>query len=164
MVKFDVEGGQNVEVSKKIKCEKPLVEQLEIMEDSALAFIEIYESYVDYFKNADLALYYSSRHSVTHDPDFEAPEGFYEWRQMEINRRNVEILLSLDVFFDKLTDTQRERFYNALITVFDCRFDAQTEAYGPGNETKHTDFVVSRREQRGMDWDYIYERASSEGN
>lgn len=32
MVKFDVEGGQNVEVSKKIKCEKPLVSQLEIME------------------------------------------------------------------------------------------------------------------------------------
>lgn len=32
MVKFDVEGGQNVEVSKKIKCEKPLVRQLEIME------------------------------------------------------------------------------------------------------------------------------------
>ena len=32
MVKFDVEGGQNVEVSKKIKCEKPLAEQLEIME------------------------------------------------------------------------------------------------------------------------------------
>ena len=33
MVKFDVEGGQNVEVSKKIKCEKPLIEQLEIMEE-----------------------------------------------------------------------------------------------------------------------------------
>ncbi|MGN0633007.1 MAG: pyruvate formate lyase family protein [Oscillospiraceae bacterium] len=33
MVKFDVEGGQNVEVSKKIKCEKPLVRQLEIMEE-----------------------------------------------------------------------------------------------------------------------------------
>lgn len=32
MVQFDVEGGQNVEVSKKIKCEKPLVRQLEIME------------------------------------------------------------------------------------------------------------------------------------
>lgn len=32
MVKFDVEGGQNVEVSKKIKCEKTLVQQLEIME------------------------------------------------------------------------------------------------------------------------------------
>ena len=32
MVKFDVEGGQNVEVSRKIKCEKPLVTQLEIME------------------------------------------------------------------------------------------------------------------------------------
>lgn len=32
MVKFDVEGGQNVEVSKKIKCEKPLLRQLEIME------------------------------------------------------------------------------------------------------------------------------------
>lgn len=32
MVKFDVEGGQNVEVSKKIKCEKSLTEQLEIME------------------------------------------------------------------------------------------------------------------------------------
>lgn len=33
MVKFDVEGGQNVEVSKKIKCEKPLIRQLEIMEE-----------------------------------------------------------------------------------------------------------------------------------
>lgn len=32
MVKFDVEGGQNVEVSRKIKCEKPLIRQLEIME------------------------------------------------------------------------------------------------------------------------------------
>ena len=32
MVKFDVEGGQNVEVSKKISCEKSLEEQLEIME------------------------------------------------------------------------------------------------------------------------------------
>lgn len=32
MVQFDVEGGQNVEVSKKIKCEKPLIRQLEIME------------------------------------------------------------------------------------------------------------------------------------
>lgn len=32
MVKFDVEGSQNVEVSKKIKCEKPLLRQLEIME------------------------------------------------------------------------------------------------------------------------------------
>ena len=33
MIKFDVEGGQNVEVSKKIRCEKPLAEQLEIMEE-----------------------------------------------------------------------------------------------------------------------------------
>lgn len=32
MAKFDVEGAQNVEVSVKIPCEKPLVEQLEIME------------------------------------------------------------------------------------------------------------------------------------
>ncbi len=32
MVKFDIEGAQNVEVSKKIPCEKSLVEQLEIME------------------------------------------------------------------------------------------------------------------------------------
>lgn len=32
MVKFDVEGSQNVEVSKKIPCEKSLVRQLEIME------------------------------------------------------------------------------------------------------------------------------------
>lgn len=32
MVKFDVEGSQNVEVSRKIACEKPLVRQLEIME------------------------------------------------------------------------------------------------------------------------------------
>ena len=32
MVKFDVEGAQNVEVSKKLPCEKPLTEQLEIME------------------------------------------------------------------------------------------------------------------------------------
>ena len=33
MVKFDVEGSQNVEVSKKIPCEKSLVRQLEIMEE-----------------------------------------------------------------------------------------------------------------------------------
>ena len=32
MVSFDIEGAQNVEVSKKIPCEKPLIEQLEIME------------------------------------------------------------------------------------------------------------------------------------
>lgn len=32
MVEFDIEGSQNVEVSKKIPCEKPLMEQLEIME------------------------------------------------------------------------------------------------------------------------------------
>ena len=32
MAKFDVEGAQNVEVSRKIPCEKPLTEQLEIME------------------------------------------------------------------------------------------------------------------------------------
>lgn len=41
MVKFDVEGGQNVEVSKKIKCEKPLVRQLEIMEE----YTEIHRKY-----------------------------------------------------------------------------------------------------------------------
>lgn len=33
MVKFDVEGSQNVEVSEKIPCEKSLVRQLEIMEE-----------------------------------------------------------------------------------------------------------------------------------
>ena len=32
MVNFDVEGSQNVEVSRKIQCEKPLLRQLEIME------------------------------------------------------------------------------------------------------------------------------------
>ena len=32
MAKFDVEGAQNVEVSKKLPCEKPLDRQLEIME------------------------------------------------------------------------------------------------------------------------------------
>ena len=32
MVKFDVNGAQNVEVSKKLPCEKPLEKQLEIME------------------------------------------------------------------------------------------------------------------------------------
>ena len=32
MANFNVEGAQNVEVSKKIPCEKPLTEQLEIME------------------------------------------------------------------------------------------------------------------------------------
>lgn len=32
MVKFDIEGSQNVEVSKKIPCQKTLTEQLEIME------------------------------------------------------------------------------------------------------------------------------------
>ena len=33
MAKFNVEGAQNVEVSQKIPCEKPLVRQLEIMEE-----------------------------------------------------------------------------------------------------------------------------------
>lgn len=33
MVKFDVDGAQNVEVSVKIPCEKSLEEQLEIMEE-----------------------------------------------------------------------------------------------------------------------------------
>lgn len=33
MVKFDVEGGQNVEVSVKIDCEKTLIQQLDIMEE-----------------------------------------------------------------------------------------------------------------------------------
>ena len=33
MVAFNVEGAQNVEVSKKIPCEKPLLKQLEIMEE-----------------------------------------------------------------------------------------------------------------------------------
>lgn len=33
MVKFDVNGAQNVEVSKKVPCEKPMLEQLEIMEE-----------------------------------------------------------------------------------------------------------------------------------
>jgi len=33
MVKFDVDGAQNVEVSVKIPCEKSLKEQLEIMEE-----------------------------------------------------------------------------------------------------------------------------------
>jgi len=32
MANFDVETAQNVEISKKIPCEKPLIEQLEIME------------------------------------------------------------------------------------------------------------------------------------
>ena len=32
MVKFDVDGAQNVEVSKKLPCEKPLREQFEIMQ------------------------------------------------------------------------------------------------------------------------------------
>ncbi len=32
MVKFNVDGAQNVEVSRKIPCQKPLAEQLEIME------------------------------------------------------------------------------------------------------------------------------------
>lgn len=139
--------------------------RLERLDDSTLAFIEIYESYIDYFENADLALYYSSMSKVASNSEFEAPEGFDNWlKKMERSRRNVEVLISLDVFFDKLTDAQRERFYNAMITVFDCRFDAQTEAYGPGNETKHSDFDVSRREQHGMDWDYVYERTSSEGD
>lgn len=141
------------------------LKQLEELDDSTLAFIEIYESYIDYFENADLALYYSSMSKVAFDPEFEAPEGFDYWlKTMDRSRRNVEVLISLDVFFDKLTDAQRERFYNALITVFDCRFDAQTEAYGAGNETKHTDFDASRREQHGMDWDYVYERTGSDGN
>ena len=32
MVKFNIETAQNVEISKKIPCELPLMEQLEIME------------------------------------------------------------------------------------------------------------------------------------
>ena len=32
MAKFDINGAQNVEVSKKIPCEKPLEEQLRIMQ------------------------------------------------------------------------------------------------------------------------------------
>ncbi len=37
MVKFDVNGAQNVEVSKKLPCEKPLEKQLEIMEQYTAA-------------------------------------------------------------------------------------------------------------------------------
>ncbi|MEA5003209.1 MAG: pyruvate formate lyase family protein [Christensenella sp.] len=37
MVKFDVNGAQNVEVSKKFPCEKPLIKQLEIMEQYTAA-------------------------------------------------------------------------------------------------------------------------------
>ena len=32
MANFNVEGAQNVEISKKLPCEKPLIVQLEIME------------------------------------------------------------------------------------------------------------------------------------
>mgnify|MGYP000323171365 CR=1 FL=1 len=32
MANFNVEGAQNVEISKKIPCCKPLLEQIEIME------------------------------------------------------------------------------------------------------------------------------------
>lgn len=41
MVQFDVDGAQNVEVSKKIPCEKPLLQQLEIME----AYTETHRKY-----------------------------------------------------------------------------------------------------------------------
>ncbi len=41
MVNFDIEGGQNVEVSIKIKCEKSLVQQLEIMEQ----YTQIHKKY-----------------------------------------------------------------------------------------------------------------------
>lgn len=42
-VKFDVNGAQNVEVSVKVPCEKPLEEQLEIME----AYTEAHRSHAD---------------------------------------------------------------------------------------------------------------------
>ncbi len=46
MVEFDVEGSQNVEVSKKIPCEKPLLRQLEIMEE----YTRIHKKYEGYSK------------------------------------------------------------------------------------------------------------------
>jgi len=141
----------------------PELKQLEEMDDGALAFVEIYESYIDYFENAELAQLYSSYHNKAYDPDFEVAEGFDEWREMELNRRNTEILLSMQPFFEQMDDDLRERFYKAMITVFDLRFDAQTEAYGAGNETKHSDFDISRREMCGLDWEYVYERPSPDG-
>lgn len=45
MVRFDVEGSQNVEVSRKIACEKPLIRQLEIMEKyTATHFCHLHSS------------------------------------------------------------------------------------------------------------------------
>ena len=41
MVKFDIEGSQNVEVSKKIPCEKSYAEQLRIMEE----YTEVHKKY-----------------------------------------------------------------------------------------------------------------------
>ncbi|MGN0425804.1 MAG: pyruvate formate lyase family protein [Acetatifactor sp.] len=46
MVKFDVDGAQNVEVSKKIPCEKPLLRQLEIMEQ----YTETHKKYTGFSK------------------------------------------------------------------------------------------------------------------
>jgi len=130
----------------------PELDLLEELNDSALAFVEIYESYINYYENTNLALYYFSWKSYSKDHEFEVPEGFYEWREMEVNRRNVEILLSMDTFFDKLTDGQRERLYTALRTIFDFRTEAQAEAFGEGHGSKLSDFDASRWEQH-LGWE-----------
>ncbi|WP_439710154.1 hypothetical protein [Dubosiella newyorkensis] len=43
MAKINIDGVQNVEISKKIPCEKPIEQQLEIMEN----YTRTYQKYID---------------------------------------------------------------------------------------------------------------------
>ena len=137
------------------KNKMPELTELEEKEDGTLALVEIYEGYIDYYLTSDLTGYYTELKNKMENPYYEYSDEYTTYWEMEMNRSDVEILLSMDAHFNRLTNEQRERFYYALYRIYDSFSGNLIEVFGKGNISTRSEFDISKREQ-DIDWEPVY--------
>lgn len=108
----------------------PIMQELEDLEDSSAALILLYEEQIEYLKNHDYYEICRNRSRAAYDDSYVFrtmdPEGFSALKK----RDNIESLLAMKEYFDRLDDSVKMRFAEDLCDRFNYCAPVEMEVDG----------------------------------
>lgn len=132
----------------------PEMADLEKAEDGALALIELYEDLILVYSQFDIVGYRRDMLAKNNDPSIPATELYTRGMELLIDNIDIEGLLSMPSFFDKLSEDQKTRFYSDVNILWNMQVAASRSVEGDDTDLKSF-FDASRREQ-DISWKCVF--------
>lgn len=132
----------------------PELAEIEKADDGPLALIELLEDLIVAYSTFDLTGHYRGLINISTAPEYGKTELYAEGMAMFQDDVDIEGLLAMPPFFEKLTEAQRMRLYRDIEILWTMRNDAVGRA---GGDAALKSYFDTAKLEQDVDWDPVFE-------